>query len=53
VADNRKENKDIVLGHNFGEITDIKVGPDGYVYVVVFSKQCGKILKILPKNDLD
>lgn len=43
-----QENKAIILGHDFGEITDIKVGPDGYVYIVVFSQQYGKILRILP-----
>ena len=51
VADEKIENKDLILGHNFGEITDIKVGPDGYVYVLVYSQQYGKILKIIPRQD--
>jgi len=50
VADNKLENNDIILGHNFGEITDIKVGPDGYVYLLVYSQQYGKILKIVPRQ---
>jgi aldose sugar dehydrogenase len=51
VADKANESRDIILGHDFGEITDIKVGPDGYVYIVVFSQQYGKILRIVPNND--
>jgi aldose sugar dehydrogenase len=49
IADTHGETKGIVFGHDFGEVTDIKVGPDGYVYVVVFSQQDGKILKIVPR----
>jgi aldose sugar dehydrogenase len=49
IADNGGETKGIVFGHDFGEITDIKVGPDGYVYVVVFSAHYGKILRIVPR----
>jgi glucose/arabinose dehydrogenase len=49
IADTDRETKDIVFGHDFGEVTDLKVGPDGYVYVVVFSQQYGKILKIVPR----
>jgi aldose sugar dehydrogenase len=52
IADTHRETKGIVFGHGFGEVTDIKVGPDGFVYVVVFSQQYGKILKIGPRyND--
>lgn len=36
-----------VFGTGFGVVTDIKVGPDGYVYVV--SHLNGTIYKILPK----
>jgi glucose/arabinose dehydrogenase len=49
IADTDGETKGTVFGHDFGEVTDIKVGPDGYVYVVVFSQQDGKILKIIPR----
>jgi glucose/arabinose dehydrogenase len=49
IVDNDEETKGIVFGDDFGEITDIKVGPDGYVYVVVFSPQYGKILRIVPR----
>jgi aldose sugar dehydrogenase len=35
VADNPQELEDIIFGHGFGGITDIKIGPyDGYLYVL-------------------
>jgi len=36
----------IIFGEGFGGITDIKVGPDGYLYVV--SIGLGEIFKIIP-----
>ena len=50
IANYYNETAGIVLGDDFGEITDIKVGPDGYVYVVVYSKQYGEILRIVPAD---
>jgi hypothetical protein len=38
----------IIFGEEFGGITDLKVGPDGYLYVV--SIGLGKIFKILPSS---
>jgi aldose sugar dehydrogenase len=37
VADNSNERNDAVLGSDFGAITDLKVGPDGLLYVVSIS----------------
>jgi glucose/arabinose dehydrogenase len=37
VADNANERNDTVLGAGFGSITDLKVGPDGLLYVVSIS----------------
>jgi glucose/arabinose dehydrogenase len=35
VADNPQELEDIIFGHGFGGITDIRIGPyDGYMYVL-------------------
>ena len=34
VADDDGENEDIVFGEGFGSISDVEVGPDGYLYVV-------------------
>jgi aldose sugar dehydrogenase len=37
----------IIFGQGFGGITDLTVGPDGYLYVVSIGQ--GKIFRILPK----
>lgn len=42
-----KENQPIVFGQGFGGITDIEVGPDGYMYVLSFT---GTIFRILPAS---
>jgi glucose/arabinose dehydrogenase len=38
--------EDIVFGDGFGGITDLTVGPDGYLYVVSIGQ--GKVFRILP-----
>jgi|SRR5215204_1300100 len=38
--------EDIIFGEGFGGITDLEVGPDGYLYVVSLGE--GKIFKIVP-----
>jgi glucose/arabinose dehydrogenase len=47
VTEDDAENEAIIFGEGFGGITDIEVGPDGYLYVV--SIGLGKIFKIVPK----
>ena len=45
------EGKDIgqiIFGEGFDAVTDLEVGPDGYLYVV--SHKGGKILKIVPAD---
>ena len=42
-----KENQPIVFGQGFGGITDIEVGPDGYLYVLSYT---GSLFKILPSS---
>ena len=39
---------EFILGSGFGCITDIKVGPDGFVYVVSLSD--GTIYRLVPKE---
>src|SRR5918996_1107771 len=34
VADDDGENEDIVFGEGFGSISDLEIGPDGYLYIV-------------------
>ena len=46
VADNATELDEVIFGTDFGGITDLKVGPDGFLYIVSFS---GSIYVISPK----
>ena len=45
VADTPQEIQDIVFGRGFGVITDIQVGPDGFLYILGID---GTIYKIVP-----
>lgn len=45
VADTPQEIQDIIFGKGFGVITDIQVGPDGYLYILGID---GTIYKIVP-----
>jgi aldose sugar dehydrogenase len=49
LADSDDENKGIIFGQGFGAITDIEVGPDGYLYIVGFQ---GTIYRIVPIQEL-
>lgn len=46
-ADSPVEMQDITFGKGFGGITDIEVGPDGYLYVLSIGH--GKIFKVVPE----
>jgi glucose/arabinose dehydrogenase len=50
VADNISENQNIIWGKGFGIITDIQVGPDGYLYIlsVNLPQERGTIFRIVP-----
>ena len=43
-----KEIEQIIFGDGFNAVTDLEVGPDGYLYVV--SHKGGKIFKIVPAD---
>jgi aldose sugar dehydrogenase len=47
IADSDKELENLVFAENFGIITDLKFGPDGYLYFVVYDE--GKIYRIVPR----
>lgn len=49
VSNNLDETQSLVWARNFHLITDIEVGPDGYLYVV--SNTDGKIYKITPEEN--
>src|SRR5918999_2714338 len=44
------EVSDILFGTGFGGITDVKVGPDGYLYVLTFQDDGGSIYRIVPAS---
>ena len=46
----REELNNILFGEGFDSITDLEVGPDGYLYVVSYGE--GKIFKIVPVNNM-
>lgn len=41
---------DILFGTGFGGITDVKAGPDGYLYVLTFQDDGGSIYRIVPED---
>lgn len=43
-----ESNEEILFGVNFGAITDVEEGPDGFLYIVSLSN--GKIYRIIPKE---
>ena len=47
VADSDEEDKELIFGSGFGGITDMDVGPDGFLYVLSFGN--GAIYKVSPK----
>lgn len=49
IADKKEEISNIVFASGFGGITDLEIGPDGYLYVLVYDKQDGRLYRILPK----
>jgi glucose/arabinose dehydrogenase len=49
VVDEPSENEEAIFGSNFGGITDIKVGTDGYLYVLSFVD--GTIYRIAPSEE--
>ena len=49
VADNEQEVSALALGTDFGGITDIETGPDGFLYILTLDKESdgeGKIYGI-------
>lgn len=46
VSNKEKEISNVIFAHGFGGITDLEVGPDGYLYVLVYDKEDGRIYRI-------
>ncbi|MGD9535023.1 MAG: PQQ-dependent sugar dehydrogenase [Candidatus Nitrosocosmicus sp.] len=47
VVNDPKENQPFVFGEGFGGITDIEVGPDGFLYVLSYT---GSLFRIVPAS---
>jgi glucose/arabinose dehydrogenase len=49
----KEDSSNIVFGENFGVITDLKVGPDGYLYVVSASRGTdeGAVYRVVPISE--
>ena len=49
VVDKMDEVEQQIFGQDFGGITNMEVGPDGYLYVLSVYSGKGALFKILPK----
>jgi glucose/arabinose dehydrogenase len=49
VANTPEEAEDVIFGTGFGGITDIKTGPDGYLYILSFVD--GTLFRVVPAGD--
>jgi hypothetical protein len=45
IANSPEDLRPVIFGHGFGTITDLEVGPDGFLYVLAFE---GTIYRIVP-----
>ena len=48
VASGEDSTEQIEFASGFGGITDLQIGPDGYLYVLVFDRDDGRIYRISP-----
>lgn len=51
VADEFNEAEELVFAKNFGRITDMAIGPDGYLYILAIQGSEGTIHRILPAGN--
>src|ERR671914_2288457 len=49
IANTPEEAEDAIFGTGFGRITDIKTGPDGYLYILSFAD--GTLFRVIPAAD--
>ena len=50
IANYQKELEKSLLGQRFGKITDLEVGPDGYLYVLALNGDRASLFKIIPSS---
>ncbi|NOJ32869.1 MAG: hypothetical protein DA329_12105 [Candidatus Nitrosocosmicus sp.] len=49
IAESTKDLGPVIFGSGFGAIVDMEMGPDGYLYILSFSKEEGKIYRLVPQ----
>ncbi|HEY9486174.1 MAG TPA: hypothetical protein VIQ04_06000, partial [Nitrososphaeraceae archaeon] len=47
----KDEIQKVIFAQGFGGITDIEVGPDGYMYILTYSEKDGTIYRIVPAEN--
>jgi aldose sugar dehydrogenase len=47
----KDEIQQVIFAQGFGGITDIEVGPDGYMYILTYSEKDGTIYRIVPAKN--
>ena len=47
----KDEIQQVIFAQGFGGITDIEVGPDGYLYILTYSDEDGTIYRIVPAEN--
>jgi aldose sugar dehydrogenase len=52
IADNSSELKDVTFANKLGVITDLEVGPDGYLYVLSDFRRDGTVFRISPTDNM-
>jgi aldose sugar dehydrogenase len=52
LAADPQELQRVIFGSGFGGITDVKVGPDGCLYILSYYQRVGTIFKISPVNQI-
>jgi glucose/arabinose dehydrogenase len=54
ISNDLEESNDVIFGRGFGGITDIEVGPDGYLYVLTIKRfhedNTGTVFRIIPAD---
>jgi glucose/arabinose dehydrogenase len=50
IADLGEDLDGVVFADDLGPVTDLKVGPDGYLYATIFGSNDGKVVRILPQT---
>ena len=49
IADNLDELNEITFAEGFDRITDLEIGPDGYLYILTYKADSVKVYRIIPK----